>query len=476
MNFTSFYFMCFVAGVLVVYYGLSPRQQNYWLLCASYLFYVTWSWQIALVLFLVTMGNFVLAPYLRAHGRGRCGLLGLGIGLNIGVLAFFRASNFFLPGMLTLLSRIGLQSPADGLHILLPIGLSYYVLENISYLVDVYRGQLKASDDIVDFALYLAYFPKLLAGPIERARSFLPKLATQRTVDHERLTRSVILIVMGIARKLLLADTLAAAIHPQVFETPGLYTAPELLGWLLLYAFSLYNDFAGYTSMARGISGLFGIELSSNFQQPYFARSFTEFWNRWHITLSHWLRDYIYFPLSRYLLRRHAGRRHPLNLIVPPVITMLVSGLWHGFSWHMLIWGGLHGLYQVIERLTGLGRPTIASQQQPWWRQYVAGLAIFLLVLLAWVPFRMELPIALEYWRGLLDWSDVAIHYRRLFFAVPLLVVSIGVDWLQRCNHDEYVVLRWPRPVQASLVAIVAFIVLIVVQGDAGTAFVYQGF
>jgi alginate O-acetyltransferase complex protein AlgI len=223
--------------------------------------------------------------------------------------AFSGLPTSFCRSLETLLERLGIPTQAGGLQILVPLGLSFYVLQTISYLVDVYRGQLKAERNWMNFALYLAYFPKIIAGPIERARSFLPKLAPARIVDNSMISRGVSLIFVGMVRKLLIADTLTAFILPDVFEVPAKYTPPELIGWLVIYAFALYNDFAGYTDIVRGISGLFGIELSSNFRVPYFSRNFTEFWSRWHITLSEWLRDYIYFPLSRALGRRNPGRR-----------------------------------------------------------------------------------------------------------------------------------------------------------------------
>jgi D-alanyl-lipoteichoic acid acyltransferase DltB (MBOAT superfamily) len=468
MSITSFRFVLFLLPVLAVYYFLPRRPQNYWLLLVSYAFFLTWDWQFALVLFILTAGNFVLAQFLGSNNQRRRGILWFGILMNLGALVYFRIANFFLPGMLDLLARLGVQTVSGALQILLPIGLSYYILENISYLVDVSRKQVAASRDFVDFALYLAYFPKLLAGPIERASAFLPKLAEQRIVDNDVLARSFTLIVIGAVRKLVIADYLASLMFWDVFETPAKYTAPELIAWLLMYALILYNDFAGYTSIVRGMSGLFGIELSPNFSQPYFARNFTEFWNRWHITLSHWLRDYIFFPISRALLRRNPSRRNLPNVVLPPLATMLASGLWHGFSLHMLFWGVMHGFYQVAERILSLWRPVIPPQQMPTWRQVTAMIAVFLLVVLAWVPFRMELPVAFEFWRGMLDWTHKVIRFRRV------LVVSL--DWLQYHYKDEAVFLRFPRPAQAVLLAGSIFMILILSQADISEPFVYQGF
>jgi hypothetical protein len=217
--------------------------------------------------------------------------------LNVaGAPVFFRSVNFYLPEFISLADRLGLPISEHSFKFILPVGLAYYTLQNISYLVDVRHKQIAASVDFIDFALYLAYFPKLLSGPIERARTFLPQLANPRRVDNETLARSFTLIIVGLLRKLLIASLFSGILFWNAFETPALYTAPELIGWIVIYGLFLYNDFAGYTSIVRGISGLFGIQLSHNFKQPYFARNLTEFWNNWHISLSHWLRDYIFFP------------------------------------------------------------------------------------------------------------------------------------------------------------------------------------
>jgi D-alanyl-lipoteichoic acid acyltransferase DltB (MBOAT superfamily) len=400
----------------------------------------------------------------------------VGIGLNVATLLFFRTANFFLPELIRLIAVLGIQLPGTSLQILLPIGMAFYTLQNISYLVDVHRGQTNAATNIIDFALYLVYFPKLLSGPIERERTLLPKLAQPRRVDNQLLARSFTLIIIGLIRKLFIAGILSSIIFWDAFETPSKYTGPELISWIVLYGFFLYNDFAGYTSIVRGVSGFFGIELSKNFNQPYFARNMTEFWNSWHISLSHWLRDYIYFPISRTILKGRTAQRRIMNMLFPPMVTMLVSGLWHGLSWHMFLWGGLHGLYQVAERLASLRKPVVPPQQQPIWRRGFAISIVFVLVSLAWVPFVMDLPIALDYWRGMFDWAYPVIRYRRILLAIPLFIVVLLFDWLQRRYQDDEFFLRWPRLVQASLLAGCIFILMILLQADQPEPFVYQGF
>lgn len=476
MQVTSGSFVAFVAFALIVYYLLPRRPQNYWLLLVSYAFCITWAWHFAVVLFVVTIVNYFIARRLHSDGQGRKALLWVAIAFNILTLVVFRAGNFFVPNLQQLLSSLGVVTELGVLQILLPLGLSFYIVQNISYQVDVFRGQTKPSGDFVDFALYQAYFPKFLAGPIERADSFLPKLAQQRVVDNEVLARSITLLAVGAFRKIFIADTLTAMIPWDVFQAPANFGAFELWGWLFVYGFALYNDFAGYTSIVRGVSGFFGIELSQNFLQPYFSRNFSEFWNSWHMTLSFWLRDYVYFPTLRSLLRRNRSRTSLLNIVVPPLTTMLVSGLWHGFSLNMLAWGGLHGVYQIGERALSLRGPVVPPDQRPLWRQMLAMGVVFMLVMWAWVPFRLEMPLALQFWQQLLTFGDFGLRYRRLVFAAAYVLIAVTLDVLQRHYRDEVVFLRWPRPVQGFLLATVIFLVVLLSAGTVTTPFVYQGF
>lgn len=474
MTITSFEYLILAAFGLAVYYLLPRRSQNIWLLLMSYAFIGSWNWTFAVVLGIVTFTNVLLAQRLRIGDQGRSGLLWWGIGFNVLTLALFRAAGFFLPELEALMASLGLSKA--GLQVLVPLGLSYYTLQAISYLVDVYRGHLKQESDFVDSALYLAYFPKLLAGPIERARSFLPKLAQRRVVDNRVISKSLGLIFLGVVRKLIIADTLVASIRSDVFENPGNYDAAELVAWLVIYGFSLYNDFAGYTDIFRGISGFFGIDLSPNFQAPYFSHNITEFWRRWHITLSEWLRDYVYYPISRALGRSNSTYRRLVNTIVPPLTTMLVSGLWHGFSINMILWGGMHGLYLIIERLPALSRPIVLPRHQPLWRQRVGGVIVFLLVTLAWAPFRWELPAALQLWKALLSWSTLAIRDPRILMVLPLLLGSLVLDFIQYRSGDDAIFVKWHPLAKAAGMAIVLFWLFIVTAGDFGQPFIYQAF
>lgn len=247
-----------------------------------------------------------------------------------------------------------------------------------------------------------------------------------------------------------------------------------MLGWLVAFGLMLYNDFAGYSSMARGISGLFGIELSRNFAIPYLSRNINEFWNRWHISLSHWLRDYIFFPINRALRKRIPNRRHLLNLVIPAMGTMLVSGLWHQTSLHMLLWGGLHGIFLIGAQLISRWRHMPPSDQQPLLRQFATGLVVLALVMMAWVPFGMNFTATLDFGQALLRWGHEGAPDVRILI---LLLPAILLDWIQHRTQDEVVFMRWPPLAQASIATVALLALFLVLRAEMTLeGFVYQGF
>ncbi len=474
MEIISWPYVGFALITLIVYYVLPRRAQNYWLLIASYVFYCFWSWQFALVLLGVTTVNYLLGRYLRSTKYPRR-VLWLGIALNILTLAIFKYADFFVPQAITLLQKVAPSFVGDSIKILLPVGLSFVILQTISYLVDIYRGQLSQASDPIDFALYLAYFPKLLSGPIESPRVFLPQLAESRVVNNETLRRSTALISLGLVRKVLIANILNVMVPSNLFTNPQFQDqgGPGLLVWLFAYGIYLYNDFAGYTSIVRGVSLLFGIELTSNFRTPYLSRNFTEFWNQWHISLTIWLRSYIYFPLARALLRRDPNPGSAVNQIAPPVVTMLVSGLWHAATWNLLVWGLVHGLYQVGERAFARWFPSPPPNKRPIWRQVMSYSVVFFLAMLAWIPFQATLPECLDFLQGLTQpgngWAAVSIQ------SLVLIAFSMGLDWLQQRHNDELFVLRWSPTSQAIAMAITIVLVSLATAMNQAT-FIYQGF
>lgn len=471
MSIISLGFAGFCALVLVLYYILPHRAQNILLLAASYAFYASLSWAFPLVLLVMTGIDYALGRRVSDGRPHRRRWLILGVLFNLAVLLFFRFAHFFVPDMIRLLSPLGV--PLEGLKILLPVGLSFYSLQAISYLVDLSRKQTVPADDIIDFALAMAYFPKLIAGPIERFRDFIPALSRPRVVDNTVLSRSLTLLVIGLVRKVVVADTLLTAIPGKLYSHPGQFSAAELAIWTAAFMMGLYNDFAGYTEIVRGVSGFFGIELSRNFAFPLFSRNLTEFWSRWHITLSNWLKDYIYFPVSRVLVRRNLSRFNIANLVLPPVVTMLASGLWHGTGWNFLVWGGLMGLVLIAERLPGLWRPVIAPGKRPAWRRYLATTGLLVFGLLAVVMFKASVPAALVIWQRIATWSGSALPDSRVFLVV---IPALWIDWIQYRRKNEWAFLAWPRLAQAAVLAAAVLAVFLFSRAQINEPFIYQGF
>ena len=494
MTVTTLLFFISVSLAALIYHRLPVRFRQGWLLLISAVFTITWSWQFVLVLAVYSAINYALG--LRADPRKphHKTWVRVGIIFNILFLIFFKYSNFYLPQFSSLLDSLGLLEPGRVLQILLPVGLSFLTVQNISYLLDVANHRLPPETSLLRFSLYIFYFPKLLSGPVERAKVFLPRLLNPLIVDRALLERSASLIFVGLFRKIVLANSLFNMIPAGAFTTPLDYPGQKLIAWLIGYAFALYNDFAGYTAIVRGVSLWFGIELSPNFNLPYQARNFTEFWNRWHITLSNWLRDYIFYPLAWSLRRRIPEQNHVLNIVLPPMITMLVSGMWHGLAWNMLVWGGLHGLFLILERLPSLNKPAIPLNKRPLRQQRLGVFLTFTMATLAWVPFRMELPVALQYWYGLLKWTmpdfkalalgvigwNPLYGWSQLGLPNPLLilvlVIAITLDAIQRRAGNEEWLLNWPRWAQVSVVLVLLMAASLAFFADTTAPFVYQGF
>ena len=460
MQIISIQFLIFAAVTLAVYYLLARKAQNIWLLLASYFFYATISWQYALVLLAVTILNFWLGR--KASSRG---WLALGLGLNLSsFLALKLLSGPYGPRLLPI--------PPEALSLLLPIGFSLYILQAISYLVDIHNRQADVADNLVDFALYLSFFPKMLAGPIERPARFLSGLRAGHRVDGTALARGLGLILVGLLRKVILADRLTSFLPPTIFSGPAAFSSLEKIIWLLVFTFGLYNDFAGYTSIVRGLSALMGIELSPNFRQPFFANSLSDFWTRWHISLSFWLRDYIFFPARRWLMQRRWPQL--VTIILPPLVTMLASGLWHGAYVSVLVWGGLHGTYLVLEQLFKSKAPRPSNRI----RSTLSVLAVFSITTLTLIPFAASsLRTALEYFTGLFAFTaqiTTTIPVPDLLAAAAL---TLWLDWQESRHSTDAFFLKWTPRAQAWGFTLALWLLILFLGPQAGlVTFVYQGF
>ena len=359
-----------------------PRKMV--LLVASYTFYMWWNPAfISLILFSTVVNYWVGLQLGRADSRVRRRLLlAIGVGANLGVLGFFKYANFLQDNLLLVLRCFGYEPGWASLNIILPVGISFYTFQSMSYTIDVYRRQLPVCRSLLDLALYISFFPQLVAGPIIRAGDFLPQLDTPNRVQFDGA--ALMLVLRGLAKKVIIADSIAV-FSDRVFADVTAWSS--LIIWVsaLCFYVQIYCDFSGYSDMAIGIGRILGFELPINFRRPYFSRSPTEFWRRWHISLSTWLRDYLYISLGG---NRHGALKTFRNLM----ITMLLGGLWHGASWNFVLWGSLHGLALVVHRLY---RDVV--ERQGWATRLDASraysLVSFLLlqywVVLTWIPFRV---------------------------------------------------------------------------------------
>jgi D-alanyl-lipoteichoic acid acyltransferase DltB (MBOAT superfamily) len=378
-------FVGFFLLILVVYWNIPHRRQNQFLLVASYFFYGYWDWRFTFLLAFSTLVDFNVAKFVEnsKDARTRKKWLWVSCIVNLGLLGTFKYFNFFVDSAASLLESVGLEANLPALSVILPVGISFYTFQTLAYTVDVYRGEQKATKDFIGYAVYVCYFPQLVAGPIERAKRLLPQIQSPRSTSPAKWNSGVQLILWGFLKKIAIADTLAPLVE-RAFEDPTAQHGAFL--WVGMYAFALqiYGDFSGYSDIARGTSRLLGIELIENFRAPYLSSNIVHFWRRWHISLSNWLRDYLYIPLG-------GNRLGPFKQYRNLMITMLLGGLWHGAGWTFILWGGLHGMYLAVYRFFKervLGQTVKDFQKGSWTMRFLGIIFTFHLVCLAWIPFR----------------------------------------------------------------------------------------
>jgi alginate O-acetyltransferase complex protein AlgI len=394
--FNSVEYLIFLPVVLGTYYVLSRRGQNVWLLLASLFFYGWWDWRFLSLIALSIFVDFFCGKAISdsKDEKHRRRFLYLSLFTNLGVLGFFKYFNFFYASATSLVESLGFGVTPIFFKILLPMGISFYTFQTMAYTIDIYRGKQKPSDSFLNFALYVSYFPQLVAGPIERASRLLPQFEKKRTVTADNIADGSVLLVLGFFKKIAVADVVAPVVN-QVFSNPEHYGATTLLLSVYLFAIQIYCDFSGYTDIARGTSKLLGIDLIENFRHPYFAVSITEFWRKWHMSLSSWLKDYLYIPLG-------GNRYGKFNTYRNLFITMLLGGLWHGASWNFVIWGAIHGVFLAIHKMwndsdisvfrspTFGGGRRAESNAAAFFSSGISMIATFNLVCFAWIFFRAD--------------------------------------------------------------------------------------
>jgi alginate O-acetyltransferase complex protein AlgI len=469
--FNSLIFLPFFGIVLAVHYSPLPWSvRKLFLLFASYVFYAAWNPGFATLLVLSTVVDWWVARKLWRGGKTRRrSILLISLVLNLGLVFFFKYGNFFLGSVASVANFLGFPFQAPYIDVLLPVGISFYTFATLSYTLDVYRGELEPRFTLTDFALFVAFFPHMVAGPILRARDLLVQFESPRRASVNQFAWGMSLLVMGLCLKVTCADGVFAPVAEQVYVP--LATPSTLDAWLGTLAFSgqIFCDFAGYSMCAIGIALTLGIHLVNNFRVPYSAVGFSDFWRRWHISLSSWLRDYLYIPLGG---NRHSTSRTYFNLMA----TMLLGGLWHGASWTFLFWGGLHGVYLIGERAV---RRAAELVQIPHWIAFPLGFAVtYLLTCVAWVFFRaLDFPSA---WRiltamaGMAETATSAITPANRMIIPVAVAMMLAIHLVLRNQTLETAWKRIPWPLQGF--ALASCMILIAVGGGNGRAFIYFQF
>jgi len=468
MLFNSVVFLAFFAVVLIVYWGLSEfRLQNIFLLSASLAFYA-WGEPILVSLILAcALTGYFAGLAIEARPGAAKSYLTAGSLVALGILFLFKYFNFFVDSMAALFETIGLPFQTTTLRLALPIGISFFTFQTVGYMVDVYRGRVRAERNVLEFLLFVTFFPQLVAGPIERSTNLLPQIKRQRSVDGEDVLYGVFMILQGYVKKVVIADNLGPIVDT-IFGSENL-SAPLVIVGSLAFAFQIYADFSGYTDIARGVARLLGFHILLNFNHPYVSKSPTEFWRRWHITLSEWFRDYVYVPLGG---NRRGSRRVYLNIF----ITMVLSGLWHGASANFALWGAYWGVLVLAHkawssRRSRAGRASRLRTQLSWAGTFVAGLY-------GWLLFRVEeWSLIVRYTKALFnDWSLSGLGVVLLGQVAVYVLLAILVDTFESkfiaIRSSRLVDRRWTlAPYFAMMLTVVA-----IFGSESGGDFIYFRF
>ncbi|MDG2336036.1 MAG: MBOAT family O-acyltransferase [Myxococcota bacterium] len=404
MLFNSPQFALFLLAILGIYRLLPHRFRNPFLLAASLLFYSLWLPAYLILLLADIAVNYALLRRMQASSRPKIYLIAA-IAFTLGLLGSFKYAAMAVTTVLPFLTGI-FDEATQVPDIFLPLGISFYSFQILALTIDTYRGERSSVPSLGRYALFISFFPQLVAGPILRGAEFLPQLERGGQIDPSRTRRGLWLLAVGLAKKVIMADYLLSGFVDLVFDVQGVQS--PIFFWVALYsfAFQIYYDFSGYTDMARGIALLLGFEIPANFMEPYLSRNPTEFWRRWHITLSRWLADYLYIPLG-------GNRKGSARTLVNLMLTMLLGGLWHGASWNFVIWGGIHGLILVGYRL--IGRKSVDLSAPVRWRDLPSILVFFHLACLAWVFFRAE------------NFDAAILFIEHLFIGAN----AFGLPWIQ---------------------------------------------
>ena len=448
MLFNSLAFVFFLPIVLLLYwkvFGGSKKQQNYVLLFSSYFFYGCWNWRFLILIILSSLIDYTIGKKIFDTNlkKKRKNLLLISLVCNLGILVFFKYFNFFAESLEILFHSMGVQLSGFTLSILLPIGISFYTLQTISYTVDIYRGKLEPSRNWLSFFTFVAFFPQLVAGPIERAIKLVPQFYVKRKFDWPTAVSGLRQALWGLFKKVVVADTLAQFVN-HVYNAPEAADVNSFVVAALFFSIQVYCDFSGYSDIAIGIAKLFNIQLTENFKTPFFSQSMKEFWNRWHISLSTWFRDYVYIPLG-------GNRTGPIKMYQNLFWVMLISGLRHGASWNFVIWGACHGILLItevyLEKRNFLSKPSNPQK----WRVILNRFYTFMAFTITLILFRANtfqdvFTLTGTFFSDTLQWSAIwqqlvevyTFKIDLLFIGLSLLLLAAGDYCIRHSTWDQF--------------------------------------
>ncbi|ADY30439.1 membrane bound O-acyl transferase MBOAT family protein [Cellulophaga lytica DSM 7489] len=464
MLFNSLDFAIFLPIVFFIYWFLvnkSIKKQNIVLLVASYVFYGWWDWRFLSLILFSTIVDYCLGNLMyRTEKVSRQKIfLYTSLFVNLGLLFYFKYCNFFLDNFINAFSFFGLNFNVSTLKVILPVGISFYTFQTLSYTIDIYRRNLEPAEDFISFAAFVSFFPQLVAGPIERATNLLPQFYKRRVFSLEKAKSGLRQILWGLFKKIVIADQCAKYVNI-IFDNSDGYSGSTLLVGAILFAFQIYGDFSGYSDIAIGVSRLFGFNLMKNFAFPYFSRDIAEFWRRWHISLSTWFRDYLYIPLG--------GSRGGLKMkIRNTFIIFLVSGFWHGANWTFVIWGALNAIYFLPLLLFNKNRSNMdvigGKSYIPTFKDFVKMLLTFSLTVFAWIFFRaLNLEHALSYIVGIFDSTIFSTPEVAPFFLNIYILSFLIIEWFGK-NSDyaiEKLFVKRSRVIRWAFYMLIVFVII----------------
>ena len=437
MVFNSISFAIFLPIVFLLYWFVSNKNrkiQNLLLLTSSYFFYACWDWRFLFLLIFSTALDFFTGSKMETAKTvaSKKFWFWLSISINISFLGVFKYYNFFAESFADIMGNFGLQVNPFTLKVILPVGISFYTFHGLSYVIDIFKNRIKAEHDFIDYAVFVSFFPLLVAGPIERATHLLPQIKKERNFDYQKAVNGLKQILWGLFKKIVIADQCAQYTNT-IFDDYSNHSGSTLLLGAIFFSFQIYGDFSGYSDIALGSARLLGIELLRNFSFPYFSRDIAEFWRRWHISLSSWFRDYLYFPLG-------GSRGGTWMKIRNTFLIFLVSGFWHGANWTFIVWGLLNAIYIMPSIIFNTNRNHIdivaKGNYLPSIREFFMMLSTFFLTVFAWIFFRSaSLSDAFSFIKGIFSsslFSIPSIHPLDLFI---LLLIFLTIEWLGRASQ-----------------------------------------